>query len=204
MPGDGWIRKQPFDIREGALCARMSDWEYMTDGPLSFKEPPGPELRARWDEAKEVCGHCPVLDACHAQRLQHHRGVWGGTDQYERHLERKRGWKGKRKARAEAEQEVPAPALLRPPVARPKADFPEGDPTAGDGWIRDHRGISPAFYEATTPDGVWMRMKVKNVSTRQTIKWLLVEDVDLRRRVQVEYAEYMNRPDGKRRHDKAA
>ncbi|MFD7707862.1 WhiB family transcriptional regulator [Streptomyces sp. NPDC059786] len=43
------------------------------------------------DEAKAVCGRCPVLDQClgTALRLGHVEGIWGGTTETERRAMRR-------------------------------------------------------------------------------------------------------------------
>lgn len=48
------------------------------------------------DAAKAVCRSCPVQDACllFALRTNQEAGVWGGTDEGERHRLR-RAWRGK-------------------------------------------------------------------------------------------------------------
>ncbi|MFD3531948.1 WhiB family transcriptional regulator [Streptomyces sp. NPDC058664] len=43
-----------------------------------------------WAEAKEVCSYCPVLAECRRDTLGEEYGVWGGLDQHQRFLIRKR------------------------------------------------------------------------------------------------------------------
>ena len=46
----------------------------------------GPSRDERVQRAKEVCGTCPVIDACrrHALEVQEQYGVWGGLSEEER------------------------------------------------------------------------------------------------------------------------
>lgn len=51
---------------------------------------PPPSAQARWDRAKLVCARCPVLEECRRDTLGEEYGVWGGLDEHQRYLERKR------------------------------------------------------------------------------------------------------------------
>lgn len=46
----------------------------------------GPSRRARVRRAKEICGTCPVIDACrrHSLAVREPYGVWGGLSETER------------------------------------------------------------------------------------------------------------------------
>ena len=48
----------------------------------------GPSRRARINEAKSICGNCPVLLQCrsHALSVQEPYGIWGGLSEDEREL----------------------------------------------------------------------------------------------------------------------
>ncbi|GAA0853305.1 WhiB family transcriptional regulator [Streptosporangium amethystogenes subsp. fukuiense] len=48
--------------------------------------------QAREDAAKEICGLCPVVEACLAYAMKHDEkaGVWGGLGEDERKDERRR------------------------------------------------------------------------------------------------------------------
>ncbi|NGO14004.1 WhiB family transcriptional regulator [Streptomyces sp. HC44] len=52
----------------------------------------GPVLR-QIDEAKAVCGHCPIVARCLEWAVQagHVDGIWGGTTESERRVMRRRG-----------------------------------------------------------------------------------------------------------------
>ncbi|MGI5400612.1 WhiB family transcriptional regulator [Streptomyces sp. CA-135486] len=47
-------------------------------------------MQAAWDYAKTICARCPVLEECHRDTLGEDFGVWGGRDEHERHLERRK------------------------------------------------------------------------------------------------------------------
>lgn len=211
MGGDNFIAEQRLDLR-GGICNRMADWDEMTDGIMKPGKAPHPKVQERWDEAKEVCLHCPVFVECHDQRLQHKLGVWGGTDPYERYLERRRIQSAALKARkrekaaaelAQAEAEVPELAEPSPLAPRQRPAFPVGNPSHCDAWVRDAGRIVPGWCEYVTPDGRYYRMKLKARSDRQTIKWVPTEDVDVRRQVTPEVKEWADRP-AKERHGQAA
>lgn len=59
---------------------------------------PGARTQEKWDQAKEICQGCPVLDECRRDTLGEEYGVWGGLDQYDRYLKRRaliksaKGW----------------------------------------------------------------------------------------------------------------
>lgn len=57
----------------------------------------GPSRDERVRQAKEVCGTCPVIDACrqHALQVQEQYGVWGGLSEEERLLLLHRGRRSK-------------------------------------------------------------------------------------------------------------
>lgn len=69
-----------------------------TVDPERFFGPPGPQLgrtpapdiQKHWNAAKKLCGHCPVQMACRRDSLGEEYGVWGGMDERERWLIRKK------------------------------------------------------------------------------------------------------------------
>ena len=56
--------------------------------PASSTGPAGAQI----EEAKAVCGHCPVLDACFSYALQSGQdaGIWGGLTEEERRIIKRR------------------------------------------------------------------------------------------------------------------
>ena len=203
----------------GGNCARdgqsLQLWDKLTDaGSANPRLKPTDKVQASWDEAKSLfCSWCPIQMDCLRQGMDEQHGIWGGVDQYQREKSRRNASRQRVKERAEQQERQAEPAPVRPivkPAAaaarqpvwdRVKPDFPKADPTTCDAWIRDHRGISPAWYEATTPDGVWMRMKVKGSGSRQAIKWIRSEDVDIRRPMAPVIEEYKTRAAAERRAD---
>lgn len=79
---------------DARLCAELSTEEledtFFYPGSQAVDRKPGPSATERWDMAKEVCIECPVFLACREEHWGEEFGVWGGTDQYERHLYRRR------------------------------------------------------------------------------------------------------------------
>lgn len=193
---------------QGGLCANLrivtaKEWDRLTDGTTDTHAPPGPEVQRRWNEAKSICKACPILAACREQALGHKLGVWGGTDQHERHNMRKAALRRAAKERAKqapaepqtAPRAVPEPALAS---VMPTQEFPVKDPPGHDGWVRIRQVVRSAFYMAQTPDGKYTKVKLKG-DKAPMIKWVPASDVDLRRSVTVEIQEWAGRP-GRKMH----
>ena len=73
------------DWRDRAACLGE-------DPELFFPIGNGPAARAQIDEAKSVCGFCPVIDSCRRYALRYGMaGIWGGLDDLERRQARTRG-----------------------------------------------------------------------------------------------------------------
>ena len=75
----------------------------------------GPSRDERVQRAKEVCGTCPVIDACrrHALTVQEQYGVWGGLSEEERLVLLNRG-PLRRRARALARNNDLSNAVVGP------------------------------------------------------------------------------------------
>lgn len=67
------------DWRQDALCARV-------DADLFFPVPHTPGWQKQTQDAKKVCGRCPVREACleWALATRQPAGVWGGLSEAER------------------------------------------------------------------------------------------------------------------------
>ncbi|MFE7837003.1 WhiB family transcriptional regulator [Streptomyces sp. NPDC057474] len=72
--------------RERAVCLRV-------DPDLFFPIGVSGLTLAQVDEAKGVCGRCPVVEQCldWAMRVGQVEGIWGGTTESERRAMRRRG-----------------------------------------------------------------------------------------------------------------
>lgn len=73
-----------------ALCRTTDPNIFFTNGAAQLGRTPSPELQAAWDEAKKICYRCPVFAECRRDTLGEDFGVWGGRDEHQRHLERRR------------------------------------------------------------------------------------------------------------------
>lgn len=75
-------------------CAELTPEEleetFFYKGPNDIRLRPGVVSQRHWDVAKEVCIECPAFLACREACWGEEYGVIGGTDQYERHLYRRR------------------------------------------------------------------------------------------------------------------
>jgi hypothetical protein len=84
--------KSPYG--DARLCAELSTEElentFHYPGSQTVGHKPGPVPAKHWDMAKEICIECPVFLACRETSWGEEFGVWGGTDQYERYLYRRR------------------------------------------------------------------------------------------------------------------
>jgi hypothetical protein len=176
----------------GGVCGRDAQsiklWDELSGaGPTNFQHKPTPEAQASWDEAKDLfCSWCPIRELCAQQGATENHNIWGGLDQYERYRERKN-----RKPVPAPEPELAPTAaerpvtVITPPEAgsRRKRPFPPEDPSSLDGWTRSvSGGVRAGWYEAQSPDGKCIRMKLKTHGAG-VIKWFEAEDVDLRRPV---------------------
>lgn len=54
---------------------------------------PAKITQARWNEAKEICAMCPVIAECARDTLGEEYGVFGGLDEHQRYLIRRRLYK---------------------------------------------------------------------------------------------------------------
>ncbi|WP_171107978.1 MULTISPECIES: WhiB family transcriptional regulator [unclassified Streptomyces] len=75
--------------RERAACLRV-------DPDLFFPIGSGDLTLEQIDEAKAVCGRCPVVEQCldWAVRAGHVEGIWGGSTESERRAMRRREARG--------------------------------------------------------------------------------------------------------------
>lgn len=51
---------------------------------------PAKVTQARWDQAKEICAMCPVREECRRDTAGEEYGVYGGLDEHQRYLIRRR------------------------------------------------------------------------------------------------------------------
>lgn len=75
--------------RDPRRCAEL-DWKtlegtFWYPGPMPVSDPPSPVSLRHWDLAKDVCEFCPLRSRCRATSWGEEFGIWGGTDQYDRH-----------------------------------------------------------------------------------------------------------------------
>lgn len=84
--------KSPYgDARKCAdLDSDVLEDTFFYPGSQAVSRGSGPKPQAHWDKAKEICIECPVFLACREEHWGEEYGVWGGTDQYERYLYRRR------------------------------------------------------------------------------------------------------------------
>lgn len=54
---------------------------------------PHPSTQERWNQAKEICAMCPVITECARDTLGEEYGVWGGLDEHQRYLLRRKLYK---------------------------------------------------------------------------------------------------------------
>lgn len=87
-PSENWIFSSSRPWVRRAACAGMPVEDFYGECGSVYNKPK-PGLKALWDEAKKVCQTCPVLQECRRDSLGEEFGVWGGRDQYERHLARR-------------------------------------------------------------------------------------------------------------------
>lgn len=76
------------------LPAKEVENTFFYRGPLSPRDVPSGDTQAHWDIAKDMCLDCPFYLRCRENTLGEPYGVWGGRDQYDRFLERRRLLRG--------------------------------------------------------------------------------------------------------------
>lgn len=94
----------------GGICAGMDPKEledtFWYPGAQNVWRSPGPIPLGHWARAKEICFRCPIREQCLDVYLEETYGVYGGLDQYERYLERRRRRRAAEKATEEAREAV--------------------------------------------------------------------------------------------------
>lgn len=79
---------------DAPLCSTLKSEEledtFFYRGPNQVREKPSRLTQEHWDQAKEFCIECPIFLRCREQNWGQEYGVWGGTDQHERYLYRRR------------------------------------------------------------------------------------------------------------------
>ncbi len=88
---------RPYDWKEDAACRSA-------DPAVFFPKDHGGAAPLVEREAKSYCARCPVVDAClaHAVAVPERAGVWGGLNEDERRLLRRRAQRRARRAAARA------------------------------------------------------------------------------------------------------
>ncbi|MGA4942105.1 WhiB family transcriptional regulator [Streptomyces cinereoruber] len=71
-----------------AACRKLDSEPFFAPGGQPNR-PPQKQAQAAWDEAKEACSHCPVLEECRRDTLGEEYGVFGGLDEHQRYLIRR-------------------------------------------------------------------------------------------------------------------
>lgn len=79
---------------EGGNCQSFAPKEledtFFYPGPQGVGVAPSATTLERWEQAKEVCIECPIFLQCREASWGQEYGVFGGTDQYERYLYRRK------------------------------------------------------------------------------------------------------------------
>lgn len=74
-----------------ASCRTAVDPErFFVSGGNQLNRSPSAATQVAWNDAKKICSFCPVLTECRRDTLGEEYGVWGGLDEHERFLIRKR------------------------------------------------------------------------------------------------------------------
>jgi WhiB family redox-sensing transcriptional regulator len=71
-------------------CRTVDPGRFFAPGAGQPNRSPVPAVQALWNEAKKICSFCPVMEQCRRDTLGEEYGVWGGVDEHERYLLRKR------------------------------------------------------------------------------------------------------------------
>lgn len=77
-----------FDPERRWLPQGICRWEdrhlFFAKGGAFYNRRPGTSAQEKWDQAKEICADCPVLEQCRRDTLGENYGVWGGYDEHQR------------------------------------------------------------------------------------------------------------------------
>jgi len=94
----------------GGICFGMESKEledtFWYPGPMDPCRSPGSIPLKHWARAKEICFRCPIRQRCLETFLDERYGLYGGLDQYERYLLRRRRRRAAEKAAEEAREAV--------------------------------------------------------------------------------------------------
>ncbi|MEU3522294.1 WhiB family transcriptional regulator [Streptomyces sp. NPDC038707] len=71
---------------KNAACTEPADRQLFFVKNSAPSKPPPAKTQRLWDQAKEICGLCPVMQQCRRDTLGEMDGVWGGLDPHQRHL----------------------------------------------------------------------------------------------------------------------
>lgn len=80
-PKRSWIHR--------GICRKVDPTPFFANGGQPNR-PPQKSAQKAWNEAKEYCKYCPVLAECKRDTLGEEYGVWGGLDEHQRFLLRKK------------------------------------------------------------------------------------------------------------------
>lgn len=72
------------------ICREEEDDLFFAKGPGNPNRSPTGATQNLWDQAKDICAQCPVLAECRRDTLGETHGVWGGRDEHERYLLRRK------------------------------------------------------------------------------------------------------------------
>ena len=74
------------------ICREEDQHLFFSPGGQPNRKP-AKVTQKRWDQAKEICAMCPVLKECARDTLSEEYGVFGGLDEHQRYLIRRRLYK---------------------------------------------------------------------------------------------------------------
>lgn len=81
-------------LHRGSCRAGVDPERFFVSGGNQLNRTPSATTQAAWNQAKKICSFCPVLQECQRDTLGEEYGVWGGRDEHERYLARKRIGRG--------------------------------------------------------------------------------------------------------------
>ncbi|GAA4891162.1 WhiB family transcriptional regulator [Streptomyces coeruleoprunus] len=73
-----------------ASCRTVPPEVFFPPSGNQLRNEPSPTTKRAWEHAKKICSFCPVLTECRRDTLGEDWGVWGGLDEHERYLIRRK------------------------------------------------------------------------------------------------------------------
>jgi hypothetical protein len=127
------------------ICRYEDRGLFFAEGGMHNRRP-AEAVQALWNQAKEICAMCPVLEECKRDTLGEEYGVYGGLDQFERYKMRRalpqavKNWPKERQAAWGRELSLMRDAGLTWTIIQTQCGLP---PTAAEFLVNTWKAAQP-------------------------------------------------------------